>query len=280
MAVVTVGICQLGVVTDKEANIRNARSMIAEAVMRDSRLVVLPEMFNCPYQSELFPQYAETYPAGPTIEMLAECAQRHKVILIGGSIPERDEAGNIYNTSFIFNEQGKLIGRHRKVHLFDVAIKGGTVFQESKTLTAGSEMTVVDTSLGKIGVAICYDVRFPELARTMVLEGAKILVYPGAFGSVTGPAHWELLMRARAIDNQVYVIGASPALNAAAEYKAYGHSIIVDPWARVLKIADEEETVITSQIDFRTLDRVREELPLLRHRKPEVYGGWGGEKRT
>ena len=271
MSVFTVGICQLGVVVDKQANIHKARRMIAEAAKRGSRLVVLPEMFNCPYQSELFPQYAESYPDGPTIAMLAECAEKHKVILVGGSIPERDEAGNIYNTSFIFNEQGELIGRHRKVHLFDIAIKGGTVFQESKTLAAGSGATLVDTSLGKIGVAICYDVRFPELARTMVLQGAEILVYPGAFGPLTGPAHWELLMRARAVDNQAYVIGASPALNAAAEYKAYGHSMIVDPWARVLTIADEAETVLISKIDFRTLDRVREELPLLRHRKPEVY---------
>lgn len=271
MSVFTVGICQLGVVEDKQINIHKAKRMIAEAVEQGSRLVVLPEMFNCPYQSELFPQYAEFYPEGPTIAMLAECAEKHKIILVGGSIPERDEAGNIYNTSFIFNEQGKLLGRHRKIHLFDVAIKGGTVFQESKTLAAGSGMTLVDTSLGKIGVAICYDVRFPELARTMVLQGAKILVYPGAFGPVTGPAHWELLLRARAIDNQAYVIGAAPALNAAAEYKAYGHSMIVDPWARVLVVANAEETVITSKIDFRTLERVREELPLLRHRKPEVY---------
>lgn len=266
-----VGICQLGVVADKKTNILKAQQMIAEAAERGSRLVVLPEMFNCPYQSELFPQYAETYPDGPTIAMLAECAEKHKVILIGGSIPERGKGGNIYNTSFIFNEWGELLGRHRKVHLFDVAIKSGTVFQESRTLAAGNSMTVVETSLGNIGVGICYDVRFPELARTMVMQGAEILVYPAAFGPVTGPAHWELLMRARAVDNQVYIIGAAPALNAAAEYKAYGHSLVVDPWARVMTIANEEETVITSKIDFRTLERVRDELPLLRHRKPELY---------
>lgn len=271
MAVFTVGICQLGVVEDKQANIHKAQNMIAEAVKLGSQLVVLPEMFNCPYKSELFSPYAETYPKGPTMDMLADCAAKHQIILVGGSIPERDEAGNIYNTSFIYNEQGKVIGRHRKVHLFDVDIKSGTAFQESRTLTAGNSMTVVDTFIGKIGVAICYDVRFPELARAMVLQGAQILVYPGAFGPVTGPAHWELLMRARAVDNQVYIVGAAPALNAAAEYKAYGHSIVVDPWARVLTIANKEETVITAKIDFRTNDRVREELPLLRHRRIEIY---------
>lgn len=271
MSVFTAGICQLGVVNDKAVNIAKARRMIAEAAAGGSRLVVLPEMFNCPYQSELFPVYAEVYPEGPTIAMLAECAAKHKIVLVGGSIPERDEQGHIYNTCFIFNEEGRLIGRHRKVHLFDVAIKGGTVFQESKTLTAGEAMTVVETSLGTIGVGVCYDVRFPELARAMVLKGAEILVYPGAFGPVTGPAHWELLMRARAVDNQAYVIGAAPALNAAAEYKAYGHSLIADPWARVLTIANEEETVLMGKIDKRTLARVREELPLLQHRRPELY---------
>lgn len=271
MLIVTVGICQIGVVNEKNANIQKARRMIAEAVEQGSQLVVLPEMFNCPYQSELFSLYAETYSDGPTIAMLAECAAKHQIILVGGSIPERGEDGNIYNTSFIFNEQGRLVGRHRKVHLFDVDIKGGTVFQESKTLAAGNSMTLVDTAMGKIGVAICYDVRFPEMARAMVLKGAKMLVYPGAFGPVTGPAHWELLMRSRAVDNQVYVVGAAPALNAAAEYKAYGHSIIVDPWARILSTANREETVITAKIDFRTIDKVREELPLLRHRRLEIY---------
>jgi predicted amidohydrolase len=120
-------------------------------------------------------------------------------------------------------------------------------------------------------VAICYDVRFPELARAMTLKGAQVLIYPAAFGPVTGPAHWELLMRARAVDNQVYVIAAAPALNAAAEYEAHGHSMLVDPWARVLAVASEVETVITGKIDFRTLDKVRDELPILKHRRPELY---------
>lgn len=271
MSVFTVGICQMGVIPDKQANIEKARSMIDDAVSKGSQLIVLPEMFNCPYQSELFHEYAERASDGPTISMLAECAANNKIIVVGGSIPEKDETGNVFNTSFIFNENGKMIGRHRKVHLFDVAIKGGTVFQESRTLAAGSSMTVVNTSLGTMGVAICYDVRFPELARAMTLKGAQMIIYPAAFGPVTGPAHWELLMRARAVDNQVYVIAAAPALNAAAEYKAYGHSIIVDPWARVVAVASEEETVITGKVDFRTLDKVRDELPILKHRKPEVY---------
>ncbi|QDR82134.1 carbon-nitrogen hydrolase family protein [Sporomusa termitida] len=271
MSVFTVGICQMGVVPDKLVNLDRARQMIGEATARGSRLVVLPEMFNCPYQSDLFPEYAESFQDGPTVAMLAECAAKYQVIVVGGSIPERDEAGNIYNTSFIFDERGALIGRHRKIHLFDIAIKGGTMFQESRTLAAGSSMTVVRTSLGTMGVAICYDVRFPELARAMTLAGARILIYPAAFGPVTGPAHWELLMRSRAVDNQVYVVAAAPALNAAAEYEAHGHSMLVDPWARVLAVASEVETVITGKIDFRTTDKVREELPLLKHRRPEIY---------
>ncbi|WP_425058670.1 Deaminated glutathione amidase [Sporomusa carbonis] len=271
MSAFTVGVCQLGVVPDKQANINKARRMIGEAAGYGSRLIVLPEMFNCPYQSELFPQYAETYPVGPTIAMLAECAAKHKVVLVGGSIPEQDENGNVYNTSFIFDESGELIGRHRKIHLFDVTIKGGTVFQESRTLAAGSSITVVKTSLGTIGVAICYDVRFPELARAMALSGAQILIFPAAFGPVTGPAHWELLMRSRAVDNQVYVVAAAPALNAATEYKAYGHSLIIDPWSRVVAGVADEETVLTGKIDFRTINKVREELPVLKQRRVDLY---------
>ncbi|BBB91493.1 MAG TPA: carbon-nitrogen hydrolase family protein [Methylomusa anaerophila] len=268
---VKVGICQIRVETDKHTNIVKGQEMIQKAAAAGCRLIVLPEMFNCPYQSELFPVYAETYPGGPTIGMLAETAAREKVILVGGSIPERDENNRIYNTSYIFDESGKLAGRHRKVHLFDVNIKGGTVFQESLTLAAGDKLTLVDAPFATIGVAICYDVRFPEMARAMMLKGAKILVYPAAFGPVTGPLHWELLMRARAMDNQVFVIAAAPARNDMAEYKAYGHSLIVDPWARVLAAADEGETLLMVEIDLDVVDEVREELPVLKHRREGIY---------
>ena len=144
-------------------------------------------------------------------------------------------------------------------------------FQESATLAAGQDVTLVTAPEATLGVAICYDVRFPELARKMTLAGAKILIYPAAFGPVTGPAHWELLMRMRAVDNQVFVVAAAPALNPAANYKAYGHSLIVNPWGDIVAVADERERVLTASINLDMIEKVRAELPLLQHRRPELY---------
>lgn len=265
-----IGICQMAVEADKTKNINTARSMIAKAAAASCQLVVLPEMFNCPYQNDLFEKFAESYSSGETVNMLASAASDEGIMVVGGSIPEFDE-GKVYNTSFIFNEQGNLIGRHRKVHLFDVDIKGGTVFKESETLSAGNEITMVSWNGITFGVAICYDIRFPEFARIMCDKGADILIYPAAFGPVTGPAHWELLIRSRAIDNQAFVIGAAPALTPGAQYQAYGHSMVVDPWGSILSRADEQETLLIADINLAMLDKIRAELPLLQHRRNEIY---------
>lgn len=266
-----IGICQLAVETDKAANVKKALRLIGQAAERGCRIVVLPEMFNCPYTAALFPQYAERWPEGPTLQTLSRAAAEHQITLVGGSVPERDDSGNVYNTCFIFDAAGRLAGRHRKIHLFDVNITNGTVFQESATLTAGREVTVVTTPDITLGVAICYDVRFPELARKMAQLGAQLLVYPAAFGPVTGPAHWELLMRMRAVDNQVFVAAAAPALNPQAEYKTYGHSLVVNPWGEVIAGTDEQEGLLTAVLDLGRIGKVREELPVLRHRRPEIY---------
>lgn len=271
MSSIKVGICQMAVQDDKQDNLDQAEDMLRQAKQAGCSLAVLPEMFNCPYTAELFPQYAETY-HGVTTQMLSAAAAKYGMTVVGGSIPERDEAGRVYNTSFIFNNQGQLVGRHRKVHLFDVDIQGGTVFQESKTLTAGDTVTVVSAPELTFGVGICYDIRFSQFARAMTLGGAKLLIYPAAFGWTTGPAHWELLLRSRAIDNQSFLIGAAPAINRSAEYHAYGHSMLVDPWGRVLAAAKEDEAVIVADIDLSLVDKVRAELPILNHWRDEVYG--------
>ena len=268
---VKLGICQMAVTSDKVLNIKKAKAMIEAAAAANCQVAILPEMFNCPYQSELFAQYAESYPKGETLTMLAKTAAEAKIVVVGGSVPERDEIKNVYNTSFIFDNNGGLLGRHRKIHLFDVDIKRGTMFKESSILSAGQDMTVVKTLGLTLGVAICYDVRFPELSRRMTLAGAELLIFPAAFGWTTGPAHWELLMRSRAIDNQVFVVGAAPATTPGAKYLAYGHSVIVDPWGNILAMAGSEETMLTVEIDINKLHTVREELPLLKHRRPEVY---------
>jgi omega-amidase len=268
---ITLGICQLAVTADKGLNISKAEAMLSAAAKANCQVAILPEMFNCPYQSELFNQYAEIYPEGDTFKMLAQVAAKENIVVVGGSVPEKDEQGNIYNTSFIFDEQGSLLGRHRKIHLFDVEIAGGTVFKESSILSPGQDITLVKAAGLTLGVGICYDIRFPELSRLMTLAGADLLIFPAVFGMTTGPAHWELLMRSRAVDNQVFVVGAAPANFAEAPYQTYGHSMVVDPWGRVLSVADAEESILIVKIDLEVLNKVRGELPLLKHRRTDIY---------
>ncbi|MEW5953314.1 MAG: carbon-nitrogen hydrolase family protein [Bacillota bacterium] len=262
-------LCQLQIVDDKSRNINRARDMIRRAAALGSELVILPEMFNCPYQARLFPSYAETYPGGETLEMLASTAAGEGVYLVGGSIPERD-GSQVYNTSFVFGPDGRLLGRHRKIHLFDVDLPGLSV-RESSTLGAGEELSVIETGLCTLGVVICYDIRFPELIRLLALRGVQLLVAPAAFNMTTGPAHWDLVFRGRAVDNQLFVAAASPARDPAAPYVAYGHSMVVDPWGNKLAEAAEGETILTAEIAPGLAEEIRGRLPLLRHRRPELY---------
>ncbi|NHM26216.1 carbon-nitrogen hydrolase family protein [Desulfofundulus sp. TPOSR] len=265
-----VAVCQMIIHQEKEKNLVRAREMIARAAKQGARLVVLPEMFNCPYVARLFPQYAESYPEGPSLQMLSRAAREEGVYLVGGSLPERD-GDQVYNTSFIFAPDGRLLGKHRKMHLFDVELASGLTVKESSTLGAGNQVTVIPSELGDLGVAICYDIRFPELMRLMVLKGARVVVIPAAFNMTTGPAHWELIFRMRAIDNQAYFIGASPARDPMAPYVVYGHSLVVDPWGNVVSMAREGEEIIYAEIDLDLIERIRSELPLLRHRRTDVY---------
>ncbi|MCL5057072.1 MAG: carbon-nitrogen hydrolase family protein [Actinobacteria bacterium] len=263
-------VCQMKVVSSKEKNLDTARRMIGRAAAGGAGLVALPEMFNCPYVAGVFPEYAETYPGGETFSMLSQAARENNVYLVGGSVPERD-GDTVYNSSFVIGPGGELLGRHRKAHLFDVDLPGGVKVKESSTLGAGRGITVIKTDLCTIGVAICYDIRFPELIRLMVTGGAEVIVIPAAFNMTTGPAHWDMLYRCRAVDNQVYVIAASPARDAGGHYVAYGHSMLVDPWGDIVARAGEEEEVVFGDIDPVIIDRVRRELPLLRHRRTDLY---------
>jgi omega-amidase len=264
-----IALCQMKVGPDKAQNMKNAVKFIKEAGQK-ADLVVLPEMFNCPYQTDQFPLYAEVAEESPTLEAVSQAAQKAKVYLVAGSIPEREE-GRIYNTSFIYNPDGELIGRHRKMHLFDIDVPGQIQFKESETLTPGNEVTVVETDFGKLGVAICYDIRFPELSRLMTLQGAELLIFPGAFNLTTGPAHWEILSRVRALDNQVYLATCSPARDEEASYVAYGHSLVADPWGDVVGEAGEVEGILYLDLDPTRVDEVRQELPLLKNRRKDLY---------
>ena len=270
MEKIKIAAIQMPTVADKMENVRTVKTYLEKIKDENPDFVILPEMFCCPYQTENFPIYAEKE-GGPVWQQLSGYAKQYGIYLIGGSMPEKDAEGNVYNTSYIFDREGKQIGKHRKVHLFDIDVKGGQTFKESDTLTAGDSNTVFDTEFGKIGVMLCFDIRFPELSRMMVNDGAKVIFVPAAFNMTTGPAHWELSFRTRALDNQIYMVGCAPARDVSAGYISWGHSIVTDPWGRVIDMLDEKKGILLAELDMDYEEQVREELPLLKSRRKDIY---------
>ena len=267
---IRLALVQMATAEKKEANYDRACQYVAQAAEDGADLVILPEMFCCPYVTRNFPVYAEEE-GGAGYQILSRAAKENHVYLVGGSVPERDAAGKVYNTSSVFDREGNGIGKHRKMHLFDIDVKGGQRFKESETLTAGNSVTVFDTEFGKIGLNICYDFRFPELARLMALQGARMIVCPAAFNMTTGPAHWDLMFRSRAVDNQVYTVGVAPARDEKGPYVSYAHSIVVSPWGEVLVRLDETEQMILTDLPLERVGAVREQLPLLKQRRTDCY---------
>ena len=272
---INIALCQMNVVDNKGENIRKAIQMIKESKKQGADLAVLPEMFNCPYENEKFIEYAEELNGSQTLEKIANIAKEENIHVLAGSIPELEEDGegiqSIYNTAVLFDNKGKLLGKHRKMHLFDIDVKGKIYFKESDTLSAGNDFTVIETELTTIGIGICYDVRFVELSRIMALNGAQILIFPGAFNLTTGPAHWEILFRSRALDNQVYAIGVAPALDKDASYNSFGHSIAVNPWGEIIEELDYEEGLKIVEIDLDEIKRIREEITIIKNRRTDLY---------
>ena len=270
MEKIKIAAIQMSTEADKMENVRTVKTYLEKIKDENPDFVILPEMFCCPYQTENFPIYAEKE-GGPVWQQLSGYAKQYGIYLIGGSMPEKDAEGNVYNTSYIFDREGKQIGKHRKVHLFDIDVKGGQTFKESDTLTAGDSDTVFDTEFGKMGVMLCFDIRFPELSRMMVNDGARIVFVPAAFNMTTGPAHWELSFRTRALDNQIYMVGCAPARDVSAGYISWGHSIVTDPWGRVIDMLDEKKGILLAELDMDYEEQVREELPLLKSRRKDMY---------
>ena len=220
------------------------------------------------------------------IEMISKIAKEENIYVLAGSIPElvindkekegslsdsKNNKDSLYNTSVFFNNNGEIIGKHRKVHLFDIDVKDKISFKESDTLSPGNEITVIETPFATIGIGICYDIRFVELSRIMALKGAELLIFPGAFNMTTGPAHWQLLFRSRALDNQVFAIGVAPALDKSANYNSYGHSIAINPWGELIEELDYEEELKVIEIDLDEIKKVREEIPVLKNRRSDLY---------
>ncbi len=251
---------------DKTADIALAGDKIREAAANGADFAVLPEMFCCPYDNACFRNFGEAA-GGQTQSALSRLAGELGIYVVGGSVPELAD-GNVYNTSYVYDRQGRELARHRKAHLFDIDVAGGQRFFESDTLTPGDQITTFDTEFGPMGLCICFDLRFEELARCMALRGAKCIFVPAAFNMTTGPAHWELLFRQRAVDNQCFTVGVSPARNMDA---SYGNSLAVDPWGTVLCRAEGEATVLYAELDLSKIESVRSQLPILSARRMDMY---------
>ncbi|MGB2876278.1 MAG: carbon-nitrogen hydrolase family protein [Gaiellaceae bacterium] len=256
---------------EKSANLEKAERLVARAAATGADIVALPEKWNAIGEAEDLYAAAETLDGGETVAAMADWARRHGITLVGGSISERREGREkLSNTSLVFGPDGELLGVYRKIHLFDVEV-GGHVYRESEAEEPGEEPVVVRGEGWPIGLSVCYDVRFPELFRILALEGAELVTVPAAFTLPTGRDHWHVLLRARAIENQYYVVAPAQFGETRPGRPSYGRSLIVDPWGIVLAQAPDEETVISAELDRARLLDVRDKLPSLKNRQTDAY---------
>lgn len=283
---------QLTASADPPANRDRAGALVAEAAAAGAGLVVLPEMFACTGSRAELRAGAEPYD-GPTSAWAASTAAELGITLVAGSFIEVDGEGRFHNTSCVYGPDGARLSTYRKVHLFDVDVPGAE-YRESDLITAGTALVSVDievpakaatgsdadpsaggapgaTSTVRLGQSICYDLRFPELYRILALDGAEIVVVPAAFTATTGPPHWEVLLRARAIENQVFVVAADQWGASSDRLRWHGHSMVVDPWGTVLAEAPAGDVVVVADLDRAERARVRATLPSLANRRPAAY---------
>jgi omega-amidase len=274
----------------KDINHQTAKDYLTKAKEKGAKMAVLPEIWNSPYATAAFPEYAEILPeigdstaeSSASAQLLMDAAKEHGMWVVGGSVPEQVLEHNeekIYNTCLVLNPEGTIVAKHRKVHLFDIDVPGGITFFESETLSPGSTVSHFSTPFGEIGVGVCYDIRFAEYALLLRQKyNCVILVYPGAFNMTTGPAHWQLLQQARAIDNQCFVLTASPARKEKADesstyphYTAWGHSTVVSPWGDIVATTNEKADIVIADLDLSRLQEVRNGIPIGTQRRADLY---------
>ena len=264
---VVVAAAQMTSTADVERNLAIAESLVAQAAVRGAALVGLPENFAF-LRSEGEPVPQPQPLDGPWVQRMAALARELRITLLLGSLPEAiPDAPRVYNTGVLLGPDGKTLARYRKMHLFDVDIPGMQSLKESKAVAPGTELVVAETACGRLGLSICYDLRFPELYRELVKRGAQLLAVPSAFTDRTGKDHWEPLLRARAIENLAYVFAPAQVGQHARGRFSYGHAMILDPWGSVLAQVPEGEGVALAEIDLERLERLRRELPALQHRR-------------
>jgi omega-amidase len=255
---------------DKLVNLKKVRFLIDSNYKSSVNFIILPECFNCPYGTVYFKDYAEELaitPKNPTVQMLHEISIDYpSVYIIGGTIPEKDK-DKYYNTCTIWIN-GKIIDTYRKIHLFDINIPDKVNFKESDVLSPGTKPTIVETPYGNIGIGICFDLRFNNLSNYYADKNCHIIVYPGSFTQYTGQLHWELLLRARAVDSQCWVIGVSTALNLELDYHSYGHSMVVEPWGKVTSLdISDQEAVFIEKINIDLCKYFQNNVPIKANKK-------------
>jgi predicted amidohydrolase len=265
-----VGAVQMRSTGDLQQNLATCKALTAEAAGDGAKLVVLPENFAFLGRGEgdKLPIAETIEAAGPVMTTLRELATKHGVWIVGGGTPEivPGDAKRTYNTAVVIDPRGELVARYHKIHLFDIDIPNGATLRESDSTAAGRELTVVDIEGAPVGVTICYDVRFPELYRALVKDrGAQVLLVPAAFTAHTGAAHWHLLLRARAIEDQCWVVAPAQWGRHNEKRESYGHTLIVDPWGTIVGEREQGDGVVVATLDGVAVDRRRTQMPCLQH---------------
>jgi predicted amidohydrolase len=261
---------QLNSTDEYDRNLEVAERLVRAAAADGADLVVLPEKWTLLGPPEAIRDAAEPLD-GPALSAASGWARELGVFLVAGSVPELvSDQEKLGNTSVMFGPDGKSLAVYRKIHMFDVEVEDVS-YRESAIEEAGDQIAVGDANGTKVGLTICYDLRFPELYRILALRGARVITVPSAFTERTGRDHWEVLIRARAIEDQVFIVAAGQIGSAPPHYRSYGRSMIVDPWGLVLAQAPDTEGFIAADLDFAAQDDVRERLPSLQHRRPEAY---------
>lgn len=264
-----IGLVQMNICQDKAANLAFIDEAVKKLARGQADLVCLPEMFNYLGSDEEMRQQAEAL-SGPSLTFLRQLAVRYGIFVHGGSILER-HGERIYNTTVVFGRQGDQVALYRKLHLFDVEVPGGTTYRESAVVTPGREICTFECEGITVGLAICYDLRFPELFRELAARGAEVVLLPAVFNLMTGKDHWEVLVRARAIENQCYVAAIGNWGWCPPKYSSWGRSMVVNPWGTIMVQAPDQATTVSCELDFSLLREIRAALPALRHRRHDLF---------
>lgn len=266
---VSIGICQNSLTYDFEHNIKRAAAMADQAADMGADIVVFTEMFFTPYEPKAICSAAQFSPQA--LDDMKVKASSRKIYIVAGSMPWKSQGTRLYNRAYVLDPEGEIIFHHDKIHLFDCTTPGGPLVKESEVIIPGGSLTHFETPWGNASVIICYDIRFTPLTQLLADKEVRLLFIPAAFSQATGNAHWEMLVRMRAVELQAFVIGVQPAYNPELKYIPWGHSMVASPWGGMLLDAGIDETVQVVKLDLTEIDRIRAQFPLCAHRRVDLY---------